>query len=76
VCSSDLKVCGLNSVGLQRRGFDAARLAPLRQAYRLLFRGGYNVSQALERIESEVGPTPEVAALLRFIRESQRGIIL
>jgi UDP-N-acetylglucosamine acyltransferase len=70
------KVCGLNSVGLQRRGFDASRLAPLRSAYRLLFRGGFNVSQALERIENEVERTAEIELLLRFTRESQRGIIL
>lgn len=70
------KVCGLNSVGLQRRGFDAERLAPLRRAYRILFRGGFNVSQAIERIEKELEPTPDIEALLRFIRGSRRGIIL
>jgi UDP-N-acetylglucosamine acyltransferase len=70
------RVCGLNSIGLQRRGYGAERLAPLRRAYRLLFRGGFNVSQALERIEQEIEPTPEIEVLLRFIRESQRGIIL
>ena len=69
-----VKLYGLNSVGLQRRGFDADTLRELKRAYRLLFRSELNVSQALERARGEIEMRPEVEHFLRFIEESQRGV--
>jgi UDP-N-acetylglucosamine acyltransferase len=69
-----VKLYGLNSVGLQRRGFDAETLRELKRAYRLLFRSELNVSQALERARAEIEMRPEVERFLRFIEESQRGV--
>ena len=69
-----VKLYGLNSVGLQRRGFDAETLRELKRAYRLLFRSELNVSQALERARGEIEMRPEVEHFLRFIEESQRGV--
>jgi UDP-N-acetylglucosamine acyltransferase len=40
-----------------------------------LTRAGLNTSQAIERIQAEVGPVPEVEELLAFISSSQRGVI-
>lgn len=76
VAGNPPRICGLNSIGLQRRGFGAESMTRLRGAYRLLFRSGLNVSQAVERIEAEIERAPEIEVLLRFIRESRRGIIL
>jgi UDP-N-acetylglucosamine acyltransferase len=70
-----LKTVGLNIVGLKRRGFTLAQLAPLKAAFRLLFQSGLNTSHALERIEAEQQPTAEVEHLLQFVRASQRGIV-
>jgi UDP-N-acetylglucosamine acyltransferase len=64
---------GLNSVGLRRAGFGPQEIAPLKQAYRILYRCGLKLETALARIEAEI-PTPETLDLVRFIRESQRGI--
>jgi UDP-N-acetylglucosamine acyltransferase len=66
---------GLNSVGLRRRGFSKETRQALQQAYRILYRSGLNVSQALERIEAECEQTPEVKHAVTLIRESKRGII-
>ncbi|MFH1011291.1 MAG: acyl-ACP--UDP-N-acetylglucosamine O-acyltransferase [bacterium] len=66
---------GLNSVGLRRRGFSGETRRALQQAYRILYRSGLNVSQALERIEAECEQTPEVRHTVAFIRGSKRGII-
>ena len=71
-----LALYGLNSVGLQRRGFSEEVRANLKRAYRLLFASSYNVSQALEKARAELTPSPEVDAFLAFIEESDRGVAL
>ena len=69
-------VRGLNLVGLKRAGFTSAQIAPLRQAFRILFRRRGNLSRALERLQAEVSLTPEVTHLLDFIQSSKRGVAL
>lgn len=71
-----VKLYGLNSVGLQRSGFDEAVLRELKRAYRLFFRSELNVSQAMERARNELHPYPEVEHLLRFLEESGRGVVI
>lgn len=73
---SPLALYGLNSVGLQRRGFSEEVRAELKKAYRLLFASSYNVSQALERARSELKSSPEVDGFLAFIEQSERGVAL
>jgi len=69
-----VRLYGLNSVGLQRSGFDADTVRELKRAYRLLFRSDLNVSQALERARAELPDLPEVKHFLGFIEQSERGI--
>lgn len=69
-----VKLYGLNSVGLQRRGFSDHTVRELKRAYRLLFRSEMNVGQAIERARAEIEQTPEVEHFLGFIDRSQRGI--
>jgi UDP-N-acetylglucosamine acyltransferase len=69
-----LRPTGLNRVGLRRRGFSAATLAALEQAYRLLFRSGLTVADAVGRIRAEVPACPEVERLASFAEGSQRGL--
>jgi UDP-N-acetylglucosamine acyltransferase len=71
-----IKLYGLNSVGLQRNGFPEDVMRELKRAYRLFFRSELNVSQALERARAELHPSPEVDALIRFVDESQRGVVI
>jgi UDP-N-acetylglucosamine acyltransferase len=70
-----LKVVGLNSIGLRRRGFTPDRIRILEQAFKLLFFSGLNTSQALERIDAEVEKTLDIQLVLDFIANSDRGII-
>jgi UDP-N-acetylglucosamine acyltransferase len=60
---------------LERRGFDNATIEALHKAFRLLTKAGLNTSQAIERIEAEIAPTPEVEELLAFMRAGARGFI-
>jgi UDP-N-acetylglucosamine acyltransferase len=64
----------VNKVGLERNGVSAEAQSALRQAYKILFRDGLTIPNALARIESELPPSPEVQHLVKFIRTSERGI--
>ena len=69
----DAAAKGLNLVGLRRAGFGAEEIAGLKSAYRLLYRSGLKLEEALRRIESEIGGE-HAGHLVRFIRSSKRGI--
>lgn len=71
-----VKLYGLNTVGLQRSGMDESTVRELKRAYRLLFRSDLNVSQAIERAQNEIEPLPEVRELIRFVEESERGVVI
>jgi UDP-N-acetylglucosamine acyltransferase len=65
----------LNSVGLERRGFSKERIKKIHHAFRVLLNSKLNTTQALEKLKSEVDQGDDVAMLLGFIEESERGII-
>jgi UDP-N-acetylglucosamine acyltransferase len=69
-------VVGVNVVGMRRAGIPTANIDAVRQAYHLLYREGHLLANALGRIERELGHFPEVAEMVRFIRNSSRGIIV
>ena len=75
VSERPIKVFGANRVGLERSGFEAAKIEALQTSFRILTRSGLNTTQALERIGQEVPPCAEVDELIAFIRSSQRGFI-
>jgi len=64
----------INKVGMERNGISDEAIAALKQCYKLLFREGLTISNALVKIEKEVAPLPEVQQLVRFVRSSERGI--
>lgn len=66
---------GLNTVGLQRRGFPEAVRTELKRAYRMVFHSTMNVSQAIVRCREELVMYPEVEHFLSFIEASERGVI-
>ena len=64
----------INKIGLERNGISEAAISALKQCYKILFREGLTISNALAKIEQEVPPGPEVQHLLNFVRTSERGI--
>ncbi len=66
-------VVGLNVVGLRREGFTPEDRRQIKEAYKLLYHSGLNVTQALAEIEQR-GLGPKVEAMVEFIRRSRRGI--
>lgn len=67
------RIIGLNLVGLRRNGFDATQRNRIKAVYKRLFRSGLRLEDALTRAEAEY-PSAETAAIVAFIRASERGV--
>ncbi|HEX6174517.1 MAG TPA: acyl-ACP--UDP-N-acetylglucosamine O-acyltransferase, partial [Candidatus Binatia bacterium] len=67
-------VRGVNVVGLKRAGFDDRRIRAIRNAFRVLFRKGRNLSIALTEVEESMRADDDVMTLVEFIRSSKRGV--
>lgn len=67
--------CGLNVVGLRRRNFTSEQINAINEAYRILYLQGYNITDALSCIKSNLHRIPEIDLITGFIENSQRGII-
>lgn len=66
---------GINSEGLKRRGFDAAQIANIKAAYRILYRSGLKLAEATEQINELARTQPEVAAFAAFLPTATRSIV-
>jgi UDP-N-acetylglucosamine acyltransferase len=64
----------INKIGLERQGVSEPAQAALKLAFKLLFRKGLAISNALARVEAELSSLPEIQHLVAFIRASERGI--
>lgn len=71
-----VRLYGLNTVGLQRAGFDETTLRELKRAYRLIFNSDLNITQAIERAGAELDQKPEVKELIAFLEASGRGVVI
>lgn len=70
-----ISYAGINSIGLRRRGYENDQINEIQNIYRILFQKNYNVSQALEIIETDFEATSERDEIVTFIRNSQSGIM-
>jgi UDP-N-acetylglucosamine acyltransferase len=66
---------GINAEGLKRRGFSAEQIANIRQAYKVLYRSGLKLADALARIEALAATQPELEVFAASIRDSTRSIV-
>jgi UDP-N-acetylglucosamine acyltransferase len=66
---------GINAEGLKRRGFSAAQVSHIRHAYKLLYRSGMKLAEALAEIERLAATQPELELLAASIRDSTRSIV-
>ncbi|HEY6970318.1 MAG TPA: acyl-ACP--UDP-N-acetylglucosamine O-acyltransferase [Candidatus Angelobacter sp.] len=75
VTPRNTKTYGLNSVGLERRGFSKERIRKIHHAFRVLMNSGLNTTQAVEKLKAEGDQGEDVATIMRFIEKAERGII-
>lgn len=67
--------CGINTVGLRRRGFSSGAIDCLRKAYKIIFRKGLTVQQAVAELEVLQNEHEEVLPLMDALNKSTRGIV-
>ena len=72
---SPYRLGGLNLVGLRRHGFSLPCRIALAKAFKILYRSGLSVPQALQKIEDEIEPIPEILRFVEFCRSTKRGLI-
>jgi UDP-N-acetylglucosamine acyltransferase len=71
----DVGTFGMNSIGLERRGFSKERVQRIHHAYRVLLNSKLNTTQAVEKLKAEGDQGEDVAMLIRFVEQSERGVI-
>lgn len=71
----ETRAYGLNKIGLERRGFDHDRLRAIQRAYRLLLAAKMNTTQAIQKLKDEGIASDDVAYLVKFIEDSERGVL-
>jgi len=70
-----LRFGGLNKIGLQRRDFTPDIIKVLNQAYKVLYRRGFTVKEAIKELSDEFKEIPEVMNLVEFLKNNDRGIL-
>lgn len=68
------RVIGLNSVGLQRKGFSHEQIHKIKDIYKIFYQSGFNTSQALLELNNWAHLTEEQKIFLQFVKESDRGL--
>jgi UDP-N-acetylglucosamine acyltransferase len=75
VTERETKSYGVNTIGLERKGFSEERLRVLQRAFRLLLRSKMNTTQALAEMRKSLSDSDDVRELIRFIETAERGIV-
>lgn len=75
IAGHSTSACGINTVGLRRRGFSSAVIDCLRRAYKIIFRKGFTVQQAIAALELMQQEYPEVIPMIDALNQSTRGIV-
>jgi UDP-N-acetylglucosamine acyltransferase len=66
---------GINTEGLKRRDFSKQQIAAIKRAYRVLYKNGLQLNQALEELEQMASDEPDIRPMVEFIRNSKRSIV-
>lgn len=70
-----LTYCGVNTIGLRRRGFTNEQISDIQEMYRIIYMQGLNHSKAISLIESNIKDSKERAKVIEFVINSERGIM-
>lgn len=68
------RYCGINLVGLRRRGFSKETIDNIHNAYRLLYSKGV-LKEGIEEIRKQLPACKEIEYIIDFVQNSKRGII-
>jgi UDP-N-acetylglucosamine acyltransferase len=70
-----LTYCGINSIGLRRRGFSNEQINAIQDTYRIIYMSGLNFGKALEQVNEKIPDSDEKTLIMDFINSSDRGIM-
>lgn len=66
---------GVNVEGLKRRGYSSEAISAIRKAYKIVYRQGHTVDEALQELQKLADEHPEVELLIHSLKASKRGIV-
>ena len=66
---------GINAVGLERQGFSQDAIRQIKKAYKIVYKSGLKLEEAISTLEEMTGDTPEVESLVNFLKQTQRSIL-
>lgn len=72
---TDVTTVGINAEGLKRRDFNADTITHLRRAYKIIYRQGLRVKEAIDKLTALEAACPEVRQLIDALEQSKRGIV-
>jgi len=75
IAGHETSACGINTVGLRRRGFSSEAIDHIRRAYKIIFRKGLTVQQAVSELETLHVDCAEVMPMIDALNQSTRGIV-
>jgi UDP-N-acetylglucosamine acyltransferase len=75
VTERETKCFGVNTIGLERKGFSPERIKALQRGFRLLLRSKKNTTQALEEMRKTLEDSADVQELVEFVEKAERGIV-
>ena len=75
IAREPIAFCGINSVGLNRRGYTAEQIHTIQEVYRIINNSGLNTTQAIEKIIAEIPQSVERDVIVDFVKNSARGIV-
>lgn len=75
IAGHDTSACGINTVGLRRNGFSPAAIDALRRAYKIIFRKGLTVQEAVAELEMMQSECVEVIPMIDALNNATRGIV-
>ena len=76
VASNPARVVGLNLIGMERNGIDKETITILKKAYKIVYRKGFNLKSAIEKIESmDSSEIKEIQNFIASLKTSNRGIL-
>jgi UDP-N-acetylglucosamine acyltransferase len=75
VSGSDPATFGLNVEGLRRRDFTPENINSLKQAYKIIFRQGLTVAEAIDQLQPLVAECPAISEMIDGLKESSRGVV-
>ena len=70
-----LSFSGINSIGLRRRGYSNDKINDIQEIYRIVYLRGLNNTKALEAVKEEITASDEREQIIKFIKDSERGIM-